>query len=157
MAFNVLIVDDSAVMRAMIARVVRLSGVPLGELYEAGDGAEGLDVLEAQWVDLVLLDVNMPVMDGEAMLRRLRADPSTASLPVIVVSTEGSGARVQALEALGVAFVHKPFKPEVLRATILRVTGVNPDDAHYAVPAPSLGAELAPDASAAADGGAFDF
>ena len=87
------------------------------------------------WVDLVLLDINMPVMNGEEMLRRLRADPDTASLPVIVVSTESSETRVQALEELGVSFVHKPFAPETLRDTILRVTGVIPDDEYYAVPA----------------------
>jgi two-component system, chemotaxis family, chemotaxis protein CheY len=135
MAFNVLVVDDSAVMRAKIARVVRLSGVPLGEMYEAGDGAEGLRVVAEQWVDLVLLDINMPVMNGEEMLRRLRARPETASLPVIVVSTESSETRVHALEELGVAFVHKPFAPEDLRDTIIRITGVTPDDEYYALPA----------------------
>ena len=133
MAFNVLVVDDSAVMRTMITRVVRLSGVPLGEFHEASNGAEGLDVVRSHWIDLVLLDINMPVMNGEEMLRRLRAEPETASLPVIVVSTESSETRVQALEELGVAFVHKPFAPEDLRATILRVTGVTPEDEYYAV------------------------
>ena len=135
MAFNVLVVDDSAVMRAMISRVVRLSGVPLGEMFEAGDGAQGLRVVGEHWVDLVLLDINMPVMNGEEMLRRLRAEPETASLPVIVVSTESSETRVAALEELGVAFVHKPFAPEDLRDTILRITGVTPDDEYYSVPA----------------------
>jgi two-component system chemotaxis response regulator CheY len=143
MAFNVLVVDDSAVMRSMVTRVVKLSGVPLGEFHEAGDGAEGLAKVREHWIDLVLLDINMPVMDGEEMLRRLRADPETARLPVIVVSTESSETRVHALEGLGVAFVHKPFTPEDLRATILRVTGVTPDDEYHAVPA--------------ADGGDFDF
>ena len=135
MAFNVLVVDDSAVMRAMIIRVVKMSGVPLGEFYEAGDGAEGLRRLGEHWVDLVLLDINMPVMNGEEMLRRLRAQPETARLPVIVVSTESSETRVHALEELGVAFVHKPFAPEDLRDTILRITGVTPDDEYYALPA----------------------
>ena len=135
MAFNVLVVDDSAVMRAMITRVVRMCGVPLGEFYEAGNGEEGLRAVREHWVDLVLLDVNMPVMNGEEMLRRLRADPETASLPVIVVSTESSDTRVHALEELGVAFVHKPFAPETLRDIILRVTGVTPDEEYYAVPA----------------------
>ena len=143
MAFNVLVVDDSAVMRSMVTRVVRLSGVPLGEVHEAGDGEEGLAKVREHWIDLVLLDINMPVMNGEEMLRRLRAEPETARLPVIVVSTESSETRVHALEGLGVAFVHKPFTPEDLRATILRVTGVTPDDEYYAVPA--------------ADGGDFDF
>lgn len=143
MAFNVLVVDDSAVMRAMIIRVVKLSGVPLGAFYEAGNGEEGLRRVRDHWVDLVLLDINMPVMNGEDMLRQLRADPETSHLPVIVVSTESSETRVHALEELDVAFVHKPFTPEALRATILRVTGVTPDDEYYAVPT--------------ADGSDFDF
>ena len=133
MAFNVLVVDDSAVMRSMITRVVRMCGVPLGEFYEAGNGAEGLRAVREHWVDLVLLDINMPVMNGEEMLRHLRADPETASLPVIVVSTESSETRVHTLEELGVAFVHKPFAPEDLRATILRITNVSPDDEHHAI------------------------
>ena len=134
MFLNVLVVDDSAVMRAMISRVVRLSGVPLAELHEAANGVEGLRKIREHWIDLVLLDVNMPLMDGEEMLRRLRAEPETAGLPVIVVSTESSETRVAALERLGVAFVHKPFTPEDLRATIIRITGV-PDDDHHAAPA----------------------
>lgn len=152
MAFNVLIVDDSAVMRAMITRVVRMSGVPLGEFHEAANGVEGLAALDANWIDLVLLDINMPIMNGEEMLRRLRDNPETASLPVIVVSTEGSEARVHALEAMGVAFVHKPFTPETLRTTILHVTGVTPEDAYYAAAASDADRALA-----ATDGGAFDF
>jgi two-component system chemotaxis response regulator CheY len=146
MAFNVLIVDDSAVMRAMIARVVRLSGVPLGELTRRRRRRRARGHRE-HWVDLVLLDVNMPVMDGEEMLRRLRAAPETAALPVIVVSTEGSEARRHALEALGVSFIRKPFKPEELRALILRATGVTPHDEYYAAHAGT-----APD-----DDGALDF
>ena len=135
MAFNLLIVDDSAVMRAMVSRVARMSGVPIAGILEASNGEEGLRAVRDHSVDLVLLDLNMPVMNGEEMLRRLRADPETETLPVIVVSTESSETRVHALEELGVAFVHKPFAPETLRDTILRVTGVTPDDEYYAVPA----------------------
>jgi len=129
MAFNVLVVDDSAVMRQMVVRTLKMSGVPLGTVFEAGNGEEGLFVLQDQWVDLLLLDINMPVMNGEEMLRRLRAAPETASLPVIVVSTEGSETRLAALHALGAAVVRKPFAPETLRDTIIRVTGVT--DAEY--------------------------
>ena len=134
MAFNVLVVDDSAVMRQMVVRTLRMSGLPLGTVLEAGNGEEGLFVLQEQWVDLLLLDINMPVMNGEEMLRRLRAAPETASLPVIVVSTEGSETRLAALQELGAAIVRKPFAPETLRATILRVTGVT--DVEYYGPVP---------------------
>lgn len=134
MAFNVLVVDDSAVMRQMVVRTLRMSGLPLGEIHEASNGEEGLFVLQSEWVDLVMLDINMPVMNGEEMLTRLRGNPETASLPVIVVSTEGSEARLQALKALGAEIVRKPFAPVTLRDTILRVTGVTDVEYYGAVP-----------------------
>ncbi len=65
-------VDDSAVMRTMIRRTLSLCGLALGEVYEAANGVEALDRLGEHWVDLALLDVNMPVMDGEELLIRIR-------------------------------------------------------------------------------------
>ncbi len=137
MAFNVLVVDDSAVMRQMVVRTLKMSGLPLGTVLEAGNGEQGLFVLQEQWVDLLLLDINMPVMNGEEMLRRVRANPETENLPVIVVSTEGSEARLQVLTDLGASIVRKPFAPETLRDTILRVTGVT--DVEYYGPVPVAG------------------
>ena len=134
MAFNVLVVDDSAVMRQMVVRTLKLSGLPLGSIHEAGNGEEGLFVLQEQWIDLLLLDINMPVMNGEEMLRRIRATPETEELAVIVVSTEGSETRLAALHELGAAIVRKPFAPETLRDTILRVTGVTDVEYYGAVP-----------------------
>ncbi|HEU4630509.1 MAG TPA: response regulator [Gemmatimonadaceae bacterium] len=127
MHFNILIVDDSAVMRAMILRTLRVSGLPLGEIHEAANGEEALRRLRESWIDLMLLDINMPVMNGEAVVDHLRADPETADLKIIVVSTEGSDTRVARLAAKGVAFVHKPFTPEELRDTVLEVTGIRHD------------------------------
>jgi two-component system chemotaxis response regulator CheY len=124
MAFNVLVVDDSAVMRAMIVRTLKMSGVPIASIHEAAHGEEGLRKLNDEWIDLLLLDVNMPVMNGQEMLQHIRADERTRDLAVIIVSTEGSETRLAALQALGAAIVHKPFPPETLRETILRVTGV---------------------------------
>ena len=129
MHFNILVVDDSAVMRAMIVRTLRLSGLPLGELHEAADGEAALARLRVSWVDLLLLDINMPIMNGEQVIEHLRADPETADLKIIVVSTEGSDTRVGRLAEQGVAFVHKPFTPEQLRDTVLRVTGISHEQA----------------------------
>ena len=124
MFFNVLVVDDSAVMRAMIVRTLRLSGLPLGDVHEAGNGEEALARLRESWVDLMLLDINMPIMNGEEVIDHLRADPETADLKIIVVSTERSDARIERLAAKGADFVHKPFTPEMLRDAILRTTGL---------------------------------
>jgi two-component system chemotaxis response regulator CheY len=119
MALNILIVEDSSVMRAIIIKTLRLSQLPLGEVHEANNGQEALQVLDGNWIDLVLVDINMPVMDGEEMINRLRQNPATADLPVIVVSTEGSQTRKEGLMQKGAGFVHKPFTPERLRDAIL--------------------------------------
>lgn len=128
MPLNVLLADDSAVMRKMIARTLRLSGVALGEIVEAGDGIHALAVLARHRVDLALVDINMPVMDGEQLLDRIRADSLITALPVIVVSTESSAARVERLRGKGAHFIHKPFTPEQLRDIIHSVTGHDNDD-----------------------------
>jgi len=123
MALNILVVEDSSVMRAIIIKTLRLSQLPLGDVHEANNGQEALKVLDGNWVDLVLVDINMPVMDGEEMINRLRQNPATADLPVIVVSTEGSETRKEGLLQKGAGFVHKPFTPETLRDAILRSLG----------------------------------
>ena len=126
MALNILVVDDSSVMRAMIIKTLRLSQLPLGEILEAPNGQEALKVLDGKWIDLALVDINMPLMDGEEMINRLRQNPETADLPVIIVSTEGSETRKEVLMQKGAKFVHKPFTPETLRDTILKtLVGLN--------------------------------
>lgn len=127
MNFNVLVVDDSAVMRGMIVKTLRLSGLPLGEIHHAANGAEGLERLGEHWIDIALLDVNMPVMSGEEMLEQVRSNPETRDLAVVVVSTERSTSRIERLCQLGAAFVQKPFTPEMLRETVFRVAGVSDD------------------------------
>lgn len=127
MALNVLVVDDSATMRKIIIKTLGMSGLPLGDVHEAGNGLEGLEILRDNWIDLALVDINMPVMTGEEMIGKIRQDPETADLPVIVVSTESSTARIEMLSDNGVGFVHKPFTPERLRETVLSMIGVAGD------------------------------
>lgn len=123
MPVSVLVVDDSDVIRSMILKTLRLADVPVANAYEASNGREALMVLEDQWVDVVLADINMPVMDGIEMLRRIRASVDLADLPVVIVSTEGAAARVAELTEAGVsAFVCKPFTPEKIRDVVERVT-----------------------------------
>ena len=127
MGLNVLVVDDSSVTRTMIIKTLRLSGLPVEDVLQAANGAEGLNLLRDHPVDLALVDLNMPVMTGEEMIERLRADPATADLPVVVVSTEGSFTRIALLRSMGAEFVHKPFTPEALREMVAEVTGVSHD------------------------------
>jgi len=126
MPLNVLVVDDSAVMRAMIVKTLQMAGLHLGTVTHAANGQEGLQALDGAWVDLVILDINMPVMDGEAMLEAMRGQAELANLPVIVVSTEGSDTRISRLVGRGVTFVHKPFAPESIRDVVGELLGVVP-------------------------------
>jgi len=128
MALNTLVVDDSSVMRSIIIKTLKLAGLSLGEVLEAGNGQEGLRLLENNWVDLALVDIHMPVMDGEEMISRLRKNKEYHDLPVIIVSSESDSARIEMLQKTGATFMHKPFTPETLREAIIEVTGVSHED-----------------------------
>ena len=118
MAYTVLVVDDSRIMRDMVARAVSMSGLDIASVDTACDGSQALTKLRASWFDLVLLDVNMPVMTGEQFLVALRADLALRDTLVVVVSTESSVPRIARLRGLGAGFIHKPFRPEELVAAV---------------------------------------
>jgi two-component system chemotaxis response regulator CheY len=122
MAFTVLIVDDSPAMRSFVKRVLDLSGFDMSICHEAGNGQEALDLLAQEWVDVVLTDINMPVMNGEAFVQNLAANEALRSIPVIVVSTDRTEDRVRQMIALGAkGYVKKPFQPEELRQELEKV------------------------------------
>jgi len=123
MAVNILIVDDSGVMRSMIQKCVQMSGLQIGEIHHAANGREGLDALDQHWIDLVITDINMPVMTGEEMIERMHDRPELRAIPTIVVSTEGSQTRVERLQRKGLRFIHKPFSPEMIRDAVKEVLG----------------------------------
>jgi two-component system, chemotaxis family, chemotaxis protein CheY len=122
MGYHILIVDDNRIMRDMVARAVQMSPLEIGGIHQAADGAQALTLLQKTWIDLILLDINMPVMNGEQFLQALRADPALKSQQVIVVSTESSKARIDRLRALGAGFIHKPFRPEELIRAVDAIT-----------------------------------
>lgn len=124
MAINILVVDDSAVMRSMIKKTIHSSGVEVGEIYEAANGKEGLEVLNENWLDILFIDVNMPVMDGMEMLDRVRSQSETRDMPILIVSTESNEERIKTIGEQRAGFVHKPFTPETLREKILEALGV---------------------------------
>ncbi|HEU4983013.1 MAG TPA: response regulator [Acidobacteriaceae bacterium] len=124
MAFNVLIIDDSPAMRKFIRRVLALSGVEIGECLDAGDGQEALNILRANWVDIVLTDINMPNMNGEQFMEKMAGDPLLSSIPVLVVSTDRSDARMKRMLGLGAKdYLTKPFLPEQLGGVLGKVLG----------------------------------
>ena len=113
---RILIADDSAMMRELIKRVVRLTEIPVDEILEAGNGAEALAILQSTDVQLLLTDINMPVMSGAELLRTLAEDDRWRGLTRVIISTDGSAARREEAAGLDVRwYLEKPFRPEVLR------------------------------------------
>jgi two-component system chemotaxis response regulator CheY len=124
MAFNILIVDDSSTMRGMVKKVLGMTQLPLGEMWEAANGKEGLEKMRGHWIDLVLADLNMPDMSGQEMIDEMKKDSMLAALPVVVVSSEGDRAVLDHLAQKGVKeVVRKPFEPSLLKSVIERALG----------------------------------
>jgi len=116
MALDVLIVDDSAAIRKILQRVLLQTDVELGKVLEAGDGLEALETLKTNKVGLILSDINMPKMDGLQLLARVKADPDCRDTPVVMITTEGSQAKVMEAVTLGAAgYIRKPFTAEQIK------------------------------------------
>ncbi len=110
---NVLIVDDSSTMRKIISRSLRQAGLAVDDIYEAGDGIEGLNVLGQNPVNLILSDINMPNMDGLEFIKQVRA--SGNKIPIVMITTEGGEGIVREAMTNGASdSIKKPFTPEQL-------------------------------------------
>lgn len=125
MSCNLLIVDDSPILRSAIKKVVKLAGLEEDRIFEAGNGKEALELMSTVWVDLVLLDLNMPVMNGEEFAVELRKQDDIKDAAVVVVSTESNQDRLDRMKELGaIELLRKPFEPEDLRKIIVTNLGV---------------------------------
>ncbi len=113
---KLLIVDDSSTMRKIIARSLHQAGFPIEEIQEAENGQVGLDKMSATQFNMVLTDINMPVMDGLKFIERIRANPLWEKLPIIVITTEGSeGVTKESIKKGANNIVKKPFTPEQIK------------------------------------------
>lgn len=125
-AICALIVDDSSVMRKIVERSLRQAGIELAKVFEAGNGAEALVVLAENRIDLILCDINMPVMDGLEFVKQLSGVKNAKGVPVIMITTEGSESHVvQALSYGARGYIRKPFTPEQVREQVLPVLVVH--------------------------------
>jgi two-component system, chemotaxis family, chemotaxis protein CheY len=130
MSYNVLIVDDSKSMRRVIIKTLQLSGFNVGEYIEASNGQEALDQIEGKWIDLILSDIHMPIMDGFEFIRCLRENEMHKDTPVIFVTTEASEVRLNLLMSLGArGYIRKPFRPEEIGVLLSEVMGESDDRA----------------------------
>jgi two-component system chemotaxis response regulator CheY len=115
-----LIVDDSSVMRKIVERSLRQAGLESLAVVEAGSGVEGLEMLRSRRVDIILTDINMPLMDGLEFVRQLRAQKLAEGVPVVMITTESSEAHVkQAIEAGAMGYIRKPFTADQVKHRVL--------------------------------------
>lgn len=123
--FNILLVDDSPLIRKMLRRIVNDSGVPVQTIFEAVNGAEALTVLEANKISMMLSDVNMPVMDGFELLANVRNRAEWNTMPVVMVTTEGGEDSVLSAVQKGAnGYIVKPFVPADVRQKLIECLGV---------------------------------
>jgi two-component system, chemotaxis family, chemotaxis protein CheY len=119
-----LIVDDSSVMRKIIERTLRQAGLESLTVHEAGSGSQALEVLEVKPVDLILSDINMPLMDGLEFLRQIRARNLADGVPVVMITTESSEEHVkQAIQAGARGYIRKPFTAQQVKERVLPLVG----------------------------------
>ncbi len=128
MSGNILIVDDSATVRQMVKRTLAMSGLDVDEIYEAGNGIEALARLADHHVDVMMVDINMPTMNGIQLLERIKQSDRLKDIPIVIASTEGSQTRIDQLRRGGAfGYVRKPFKPEQVRDVLIPLLGVKDD------------------------------
>jgi len=121
MAYNVLIVDDSVLIRSMVAKTLNVAGIEIDTYHYAADGEEALNKLERNWIDIVFADINMPVMDGVQMVEAMRSRQHLKGTPVVIISTEQSEEKIQQLRAKGVEdYLKKPFMPEEFKEIVAK-------------------------------------
>jgi two-component system, chemotaxis family, chemotaxis protein CheY len=124
-SIRALIVDDSSVMRKIVERSLVQAGLELGAVLGAGNGAEALSILAENQVDLILCDINMPVMDGLEFVKQLPGVANAKGVPVVMITTEGSESHVvQALSAGARGYIRKPFTPDQVKEHVIPLLAV---------------------------------
>ena len=116
---KVLIVDDAVSMRQMVGFTLKHGGY---EVFEAEHGQDALNKLQSITVDLIITDLNMPVMDGITLIQNVRKMPSMKSKPILMLTTEGLASKKEQGKVAGATgWIVKPFDPDKLLQTLAKV------------------------------------
>ena len=114
--YNTLIVDDSATMRSIIKKALNIANLPIAQIFEAKNGQDAIEILENNKVELIFLDINMPVMDGLEFIDWICNSIWKNKVKIVVISSEGSMPRINYIKDKGkITYLKKPFQPEKLR------------------------------------------
>jgi two-component system, chemotaxis family, chemotaxis protein CheY len=134
MSYSILIVDDSLPMRSVIKRTFKAAGYANSQFHDASNGKEALELMKNSWIDIVVIDYNMPVMNGLEFIQTIKKEDLLKDIPVVVISTEGNAAKIKEFMDSGAAgYITKPFTPETIRDLIIQLLGEtsydeDPDD-----------------------------
>lgn len=121
---TILVVDDSGTARMIIKQCLTIIGLKDKKYLEASNGRDAVEVLKQSSVDLVVTDLNMPVMDGEALLLEIKGADVWRKIPVIVITSTSNDVREKALREVGAeAVISKPVNPAVLHAAWQKICG----------------------------------
>ncbi len=123
--YSCLVVEDSPMMRQLL--VLALSRLKSLQVTEADDGVDGLRKLATGKFDIILTDINMPIMDGLKLVKRVRSDPTHKAVPIIVITTEGSNEDRQRALSLGAnAYITKPIQAPQVIAKVRELLKIDP-------------------------------
>ncbi|MCP3875785.1 MAG: response regulator [Desulfobacteraceae bacterium] len=124
MSYSILIVDDSLPMRSVLKRTLKAAGYGKADLLEAANGQEALEVMKNAWVDIIMTDYNMPVMNGLEFIKAIKKDDVAKDIPIVVISTEGNESKIKEFTDCGAAgYITKPFTAEAIRDLIVNILG----------------------------------
>ncbi len=131
MSYNVLIVDDSSVVRSIVRKSIKMSGIETSAVFDAANGKEALKVLNDEWIDIVFADLNMPEMNGVELVEKMSEDNMLVSTPVVIISSEHREKRIEELKARGIrAYIKKPFRPENFASVVQDVLAESDGGSH---------------------------
>ncbi len=124
MSYKILIVDDSLPMRSVIKKTIKASGFNTSEFHEAENGEAALKVLDNSWLDIVVTDYNMPVMNGIELIQQMKKNEMFKEIPVLVITTEGNQQKIDAfIESGATGYIKKPFTPEEIKIKLTEILG----------------------------------
>lgn len=116
---TILVVDDSAMMRKVVLRTLKMADIEFDQVLEAGDGVEALAFLRANKVELIMCDINMPIMSGLEFLQQVKDDKLAPGVPIVMVTTEGSEPQVRQAILVGArGYIRKPFTLEHIKNSV---------------------------------------
>lgn len=125
MAYSILLVDDSSVAIRIMEKIIKLSGLPMNDIFTAQNGKTAIDILSKNKIDIILTDLNMPVMDGFTFIERVKKIPELSNIPIVIVSTEGRDEYIIKGIKLGASnYIRKPFKPEQIKDIIQKTLDI---------------------------------